>query len=390
MMDQPDKGLLPKTGASIQQALVRTAEAASISQSLARELDRMRSVLEPFDLSLHTQIIAALEPMRRLQDEVAKTFQSQQALTSQIRDLAMVNTRLADVVRSVQIDTRWIEDMTRVHTTWSRQVRHLEPNLGALRGIAQLSIADSCRSLAVSDRILAQIELRGIREGLRLSKSVIQFHELSAKLAADYRRFVESVPTLSDVVALPEWSIKHSSTELFITNYALRAALVEDVAVDQESDELAEETAEAVADCSALLATVNPSLVKLLDGARAAIEQQQPDAARHVMASLRELWSHMLRMLAPDELVLPWLPKSNTELIHAGKPTRKARLLYVCREIDSEPLSRFVVRDSEASLELINVFQRVHELEPSLTISQLKALVLRTESWILYILRLRG
>lgn len=389
MTDQDDKGD-SRTGGSIQQALVRAVEAASISQSLARELERMRSALKPFDLSLHTQIITALEPMRRLQDEVARTFQSQQALTSQIRDLATVNTRLADVVRSVQVDTRWIEDVTRVHATWSCQVRHLERDLGALRGIAQLSIAESCRSLAVSDRILAQIDLRGVREGLRLSESVIHFHELSAKLAADYRRFVESVPTLSDVVALPEWSIKHSSTELFITNFALRAALVEEVTADQESDELAEETAETVADCSALLAAVSPSLVKLLNGARAAIEQQQSDAARHVLASLRELWSHLLRMLAPDELVLPWLPKSSTELIHAGKPTRKARLLYVCREIDSEPLSRFVVRDSEASLELINVFQRVHELEPSLTVSQLKALVLRTESWILYILRLRN
>ena len=39
-------------------------------------------------------------------------------------------------------------------------------------------------------------------------------------------------------------------------------------------------------------------------------------------------------------------------------------------------------------MRLLDLFNRVHELEPNITDSQLEALFLRTESWLTYILRI--
>ena len=63
----------------------------------------------------------------------------------------------------------------------------------------------------------------------------------------------------------------------------------------------------------------------------------------------------------------------------AGRPGR-ARILYICREIDNEPLSEFLTHDTKAFVKLIKLFNRVHELKPGLTDEQLKAIFHKTES----------
>ena len=75
-------------------------------------------------------------------------------------------------------------------------------------------------------------------------------------------------------------------------------------------------------------------------------------------------------------------------LLYEGKPTRRARVLYVCREINKGPLTEFVVHDTQALVKLIELFNRVHELENKLTDEQLRAILLKTDSWLMYILQI--
>jgi hypothetical protein len=53
------------------------------------------------------------------------------------------------------------------------------------------------------------------------------------------------------------------------------------------------------------------------------------------------LWNHLLRRLAPDDLVAAWIPgvSNQKDLLHEGKPTRRARVLYVCRELNNDRLT---------------------------------------------------
>jgi len=100
------------------------------------------------------------------------------------------------------------------------------------------------------------------------------------------------------------------------------------------------------------------------------------------------LWNHLLRLLAPDERVLSWLSTDDKDLLHEGRPTRRTRVLYICRGLNFEPLSDFVVQDTHALVKLVEFLNRVHELDRELTDEQLRALLLRTDSWLLYILRI--
>jgi hypothetical protein len=148
--------------------------------------------------------------------------------------------------------------------------------------------------------------------------------------------------------------------------------------------EIEQETSVSVA----LLRSLDPALATPYIGARDSLESSNPDRARHVLTSLRELWNHLLRRLAPDNAVLSWIPGNRQGLLHEGNPTRRARVLYICRDLDHAPLSDFVDRDTSALVILVDLLNRVHQLESELSDAELRALLLRTDSWLLYILQI--
>lgn len=76
------------------------------------------------------------------------------------------------------------------------------------------------------------------------------------------------------------------------------------------------------------------------------------------------------------------------DLLHDGKPTRRARVLYVCQDLNNDPLADFLMHDTRALVKMIELFNRVHELETALTDEQLRAILLRTDSWLMYILQI--
>lgn len=138
----------------------------------------------------------------------------------------------------------------------------------------------------------------------------------------------------------------------------------------------------------ALLQSIDVGLVNVWKGANASLHSDNPDRARHTATSLRELFTHVLHRLAPDEEVRKWstLPEHYDE---KGKPTRRARLLYICREINHGPFSDFVQQDVKAGLEFIQLFQRgTHEITISFTQSQLLALKIKMDSLLRFLIQI--
>lgn len=136
-----------------------------------------------------------------------------------------------------------------------------------------------------------------------------------------------------------------------------------------------------------LLADLDPNLIEMLRGANDARKSSNPDRARHFSISARELLSHVLRLLAPDEEVRKWtkLPDHYKD----GKPTRKARLLFICRTINSNRLNRFVEKDTVALLELMDILHGgTHGLQSGLTDEQMRALDLRLEGALRFLLEI--
>ena len=135
------------------------------------------------------------------------------------------------------------------------------------------------------------------------------------------------------------------------------------------------------------LRDIDRGLPNLLQGARHALSTDNPDRARHVTVSLRELIGHVLRHLAPDNSIRDWT--NDSSYYHGGRPTRKARLLYISREINADDLSEFVNAEVTLAIKLMDLLNGgTHVTASRLTDRQLQALVTRTELLLSFLLHL--
>ncbi len=187
----------------------------------------------------------------------------------------------------------------------------------------------------------------------------------------------------SDLVAS---AISTAPVEYYRHVQALRSITID------TGQEFPSETVEAAVDSAgptveSLLTQVDDNLIVLLDGARQAVASSNPDRPRHVTTSLRELITQTLHAVAPDDAILHW--SSEPKLYHNGRPTRRARILYICRCIDDGPMCDFVKADVSAALAFIDSLNAgTHTVQSKLTDAQLRAQVARTESLLIFILQL--
>ena len=94
--------------------------------------------------------------------------------------------------------------------------------------------------------------------------------------------------------------------------------------------------------------------------------------------------THVLHTLSPDDDVKSW--NSDPSHYQNNQPTRRARLLYICRRINHSQFTNFVKRDVDALLAFIDLFQQgTHDLTPSFTEDQMEAMVHRTEAAVLFL-----
>lgn len=128
-------------------------------------------------------------------------------------------------------------------------------------------------------------------------------------------------------------------------------------------------------------------LIPLLEGARDAILRNGPDHVRHAVTSLREAVTHLMHRLAPDDELRAW-SKSEHDF-DKGRPTRRARLRYIYRAVDSGPFGEFVVKDVDAVLALFDVFQQgTHGISSDIAQQKLSALLVRVNYVIHFLIML--
>jgi Predicted pPIWI-associating nuclease len=123
-----------------------------------------------------------------------------------------------------------------------------------------------------------------------------------------------------------------------------------------------------------LLSNLDPDLLSLLGGARGALTSSNPDRVRHFSSSLRELFTQVLHRLAPDKAVQSWTLNPD-HYDDKGRPTRRARLLYICRDINHGEFSAFLEAEILAILKFLNLFQGgTHKVRSDLSEPQLRAM----------------
>ncbi|MBL7996382.1 hypothetical protein JNM05_13525 [bacterium] len=138
-------------------------------------------------------------------------------------------------------------------------------------------------------------------------------------------------------------------------------------------------------DVEKLISDIDPKLLTLLHGAKEASKSTNSDKARHCTTSLRELFTHIIHNLAPDNEIKKW--STDTTHYSKDKPTRRARLYYICRNINTEAFSEFVDKDVDALLSCVDMYQAgTHRIENPFSDQQLDAIILRTELGIRFLL----
>jgi len=331
----------------------------------------------------------AFEPIRR--SHYALTEQLRIAGgTSRIQEIAGANQRLMSAFDGIKIDTRWVSEFSKVHTSWLRSMQLDQDHITRLQASAKLTLSVSSQMATIAERFHAGVDFTRLSQLLRVQDNVVaQLRTECGAMAREYGLFGRSIEPIERLTALPSFLVPSASREMLVEGRAL-AVLTEVGDTKAEDHDVADISVirDELTEVVDLLSSVNPSLAGAYRGAREAFSGSNTDRKRHVLASLREMWGHLLREIAPDEKVVPWTSGKGVELLHEGKPTRKARVLYVCREINHGPLTEFVNADTGALVKLVELFNRVHELEPGISDAQLSALMLRTDSWLKFIVQI--
>jgi hypothetical protein len=154
-----------------------------------------------------------------------------------------------------------------------------------------------------------------------------------------------------------------------------------------EREEISDEIGEAL---PVLLSKLDPKLLRLWEGATHARRSSNPDRIRHFATSLRELMTHVMHQLSPDDEISGW-STSTTDFAN-NRPTRRTRLRFIARDINHGAFTDFVEKDIKATLAAFDLFQAgTHGIDSSLTEAQLVALQAKVQSTLYFlILTARG
>ena len=363
---------------------------------LHHDMEAINKLAKPSYLSVIEQMERTLEPIRRQQLEISRALELSGA-AARIQEIVSANQHWQDLIKQATATSRITESLSAAHQSWLdtiKPIQHDFSKLSQLQASAKLALCDTSLRLAATERFMAGIDFEAIRGRFRIEMPVISGLESSiAHVAASYGGLAESLLEISDITRLPTFVLPGATREIYTTSFALETLRPWGDRDEDEAETEIQLVAEAeleTSGCIALLQQVDPGLARPYIGARDALYGNNADRARHILSSLRELWNHLLRRLAPEDLVAAWIPgvSNQKDLLHDGKPTRRARVLYVCRELNNDPLTDFLIHDTRALVKMIELFNRVHELETALTDEQLRAILLRTDSWLMYILQI--
>jgi hypothetical protein len=179
---------------------------------------------------------------------------------------------------------------------------------------------------------------------------------------------------------------KTPSIEMYLAVHQAEVSTKEAEVLPEEEEFLAE-IKPSVQHMRELIASIDVQLLPLYEGAIDAIKSNNVDRVRHATTSLRELFTHILHRLAPDDAFFKW--NQDESNLYNGRPTRKGRLLYICRKINYDPFTTFINQDISAALTFLDLLQKgTHAIRKPYTERQLKALLIRMECLLDFIIRI--
>lgn len=181
--------------------------------------------------------------------------------------------------------------------------------------------------------------------------------------------------------------LRNAPIEFFTT-----ADLLEVISVDKNGTQIKEKLKDEIkleneTSLKSHLSKIDSRFYNMWIGAVEAFNSNNKDRVRHFCTSIRELLTHVLHTLAPDTAIKKW--STDTSHYYNGNPTRRARLLYICRDINHKPFNNFVEKDVESAIKFIEIFQKgTHSVEPDFSDNELLVIKSKAEGTLKFLLEI--
>jgi len=238
--------------------------------------------------------------------------------------------------------------------------------------------------MALSTPVLPTGAIAGVSsESLTFLQNGIAGVSSAARTAWDALRYESTVFAGSSLALL-----RSPAVELYTTAHLAGVVTLPPRELPELDDEIAGVLDDTVDELEPRLAALDHELVDVYRGAITAIVVGGPDWQRHSMASFRELTTHVLHKLAPDDRLLP--AAQPTDLAD-GRPTRRARLRFIFAGVAGPEMATFFEADMKAAIELFDLLNSgTHKLGNKATPQQLHYLRGRVAGLIASMLSARG
>lgn len=355
-------------------------------------LEQVRSSMKILDT---LDLIKSIENTAKKYSEMFSIQGSLAKLEEFYRSPALDMAREANLSISRLFSAGHIEEMlkerSRIHSFWQDKLVLSEFKIPKI-DFAQLELQSQFAKISeisiFAESMLATLDLEKIANRFNITQDLqATFRNTFLDFNESYFHLLKSFEALRvNILSFPP-SVTCLPPIEFCNGVLLAKQIFSHrLALIQQEEPINREIAKEAADSlEQSLGKINPLLIRLWKGAIKALDSQNPDRVRHFITSLRELFTQVLHRLAPDEQVRQW--NSSPDYYQAGKPTRKARLLYICRDINYEPFSQFLEKDIDSVLACIDLFQEgTHAVLPPFDDSQLSSIKIRTESCIRFLL----
>ncbi len=349
-----------------------------IIKDIQAQEDLFKSQMSPF-ISSYADIVASLQPEI---DRVRELYSSRAIIDS----ITQANSRLSNLFSEQTSLSRLVEEAASVNRLWKSEIdsiKHLSSSVEASKLVIGLHYEGIAQATLLAQERLLNSPWNNLEKSV-LHKTGELYGALESfkSLSENYNSFVHSFSEKQfDITDFPPFVSGLPPVEILLSSDLLDTiSRIENEEYVEEADNIEDGIREHIEiSLEELLAHVNPEIKKLWLGAKWALSSTNPDKKRHVVVSLREMISHILHGIAPDVEVKKWT--TDPSHYYQGRPTRKARLLFVCRDINHGPFKEFVNKDVESHIKFIDLFQRgTHEISINFIDQQIRTLIVRSEA----------
>jgi len=215
-------------------------------------------------------------------------------------------------------------------------------SLEANRLVSSTGIADIKSQLAMTSSLaralniesltqysLNRLKLDGLGKSLLISKTIqVSILENFNQLSNAYSRLVRARDDNFFGDLPKELTLEQPALEVLESTSFLE--IISDPTLDEqfeiEKNLSRNEILAKIGGVEELLLEIDKGLLTMWRGAIEALESGHEDYARHCSVSLRELLTHIIHKLSPDDEIQEWA--TDLKFFENGRPTRKARLLF--------------------------------------------------------------